>query len=229
MLYIEKSEKSFGPLEILYKYASSTGMTCSCPLLYDIETTGFSSKTGFVYLAGLLAPENGGTVLYQYFAEGEEDEPQLLSAVAEHIKKADLTVQYNGNTFDEPFLKARYEKYGLAVPFRGQPSLDIYRILKSLSGFLAYQGLKQPEAEQFFGLPGRFYPPGGDCTKLYRAFQKGRTPETRAVLLGHNREDLLGLKELCAALAYPLLLSGDWDINDAVVSENRLNISLGLA
>ena len=49
-------------------------------VIFDIETTGFSPKSAFIYLVGALTLKNGSWQLTQWLAESPKDEPEILSA-----------------------------------------------------------------------------------------------------------------------------------------------------
>ena len=48
------------------------------PLFYDIETTGLSRNSTFLYLIGAVAYEENNWQMYQWMIENEEEEPELL-------------------------------------------------------------------------------------------------------------------------------------------------------
>ena len=48
------------------------------PLFYDIETTGLSRNSTFLYLIGAVAYEGNNWQMYQWMIENEEEEPELL-------------------------------------------------------------------------------------------------------------------------------------------------------
>ena len=68
--------------------------------------------------------------------ENEEEEPELLKTFSEFLQDFSCTIQYNGDSFDQPYLDARYQIHGLSSPFAKLPSLDLYRELKPLKGLL---------------------------------------------------------------------------------------------
>ena len=45
------------------------------PLFYDIETTGLSRNSTFLYLIGAVAYEGNNWQMYQWMIENEEEEP----------------------------------------------------------------------------------------------------------------------------------------------------------
>ena len=77
----------------------------------------------------------------------------IIGVFSEFIKNFSCTIQYNGDSFDQPYLQARYKFYELPDPFEGISSFDLYKVLRPLKGFLKLPGLKQEQMEAF---PGRF-------------------------------------------------------------------------
>lgn len=55
-------------------------------VFFDIETTGLSHKTAFLYLIGAAFMESGRFVLCQYLAEDLSEEEAVLKAFSERIK-----------------------------------------------------------------------------------------------------------------------------------------------
>ena len=74
------------------------------PLFYDIETTGLSRNSTFLYLIGAVAYEGNNWQMYQWMIENEEEEPELLKAFAVFLQDFSCTIQYNGDSFDQPYL-----------------------------------------------------------------------------------------------------------------------------
>ena len=131
------------------------------PLFYDIETTGLSRNSTFLYLIGAVAYEENNWQMYQWMIENEEEEPELLKTFSEFLQDFSCTIQYNGDSFDQPYLDARYQIHGLSSPFAKLPSLDLYRELKPLKGLLKLSLINQPSMEAFLGITERNYCYGG--------------------------------------------------------------------
>lgn len=127
------------------------------PLFYDIETTGLSRNSTFLYLIGAVAYEENNWQMYQWMIENEEEEPELLKTFSEFLQNFSCTIQYNGDSFDQPYLDARYQIHGLPSPFAKLPSLDLYRELKPLKGLLKLSRMNQPSMESFLGITERNY------------------------------------------------------------------------
>ena len=48
------------------------------PVFYDIETTGLSRYSTFLYLIGAVMQENNKWFLHQWMAEKEDEKPEIL-------------------------------------------------------------------------------------------------------------------------------------------------------
>lgn len=196
------------------------------PIFYDIETTGLSRNSTFLYLIGAVAYEEKNWQMYQWMAENEKEEPELLKIFSEFLQNFSCTIQYNGNSFDQPYLEARYHTYELPSPFENLPSLDLYRELRPLKGLLGFSRMNQPAMEAFLGIAERAYCDGGACIRLYKQFATKKKPEAREIVMGHNREDLLGLGKIFSMLSYLALFEENYEALDCEIQDDRLAISM---
>ena len=102
------------------------------PVFYDIETTGLSRNSTYLYLIGAVGIEDETWYFYQWMAENASEEETILRIFSQFLQQYNLMISYNGERFDQPYLEARYEKYGIPSPFTGKQSLNLYLILKPL-------------------------------------------------------------------------------------------------
>ena len=86
--------QGFPALETV-KYLSNTKNELSeyNPIFYDIETTGLSRYTAFVYLIGAVRFEENQWMLYQWMGEDENEEALVLQEFASFLTNADCTIQ----------------------------------------------------------------------------------------------------------------------------------------
>lgn len=175
--------RGFPALETV-KYLSNTKNKLSeyNPIFYDIETTGLSRYTAFVYLIGAVRFEENQWMLYQWMGEDENEEALVLQEFASFLTNADCTIQYNGNRFDQPFLEERYRKHKMDTPFKEILSLDLYQLLKPCQSLFKLSKMKQPDLENFVGIHNRKYCDGGQCIRLYRTFMKKKDPEAANIV-----------------------------------------------
>lgn len=198
------------------------------PLFYDIETTGLSRNSTFLYLIGAVVFEENNWQLYQWMCENEQEEALLLETFSTFAQDYSCTIQYNGNHFDQPYLEARCRRHSLPLPFEGIPSLDLYQVLKPLKALLKLPKMRQPDLEGFLGTREREYCDGRECIKLYRSFLKKKDAGAKETVLGHNEEDLIGLGRICTVLSYLSLYEGTYEVTEARYDGEKLLLSLSL-
>ena len=200
----------------------------SVPVFYDIETTGLSRNSTFLYLIGAVAFEDETWQMYQWLGENSDDEPELLRTFSDFLKSFSCTIQYNGDSFDQPYLEARYQVHGLSSPFENLPALDIYKQLKPLKGLLKLSRMNQPSMEAFLGIDNRTYCDGGACIRLYKQFASGKKRESGDIVLGHNQEDLIGLGRIFSILFYLALFHEEYEPVNCEIQDNNLVFTLAL-
>ena len=196
------------------------------PLFYDIETTGLSRNSTFLYLVGAVTYEENNWQMYLWMIENEDEEYELLKTFSKFLEKFSCTIQYNGDSFDQPYLEARYQIHGLPSPFKSLPSMDLYRQLKPLKGLLKLSRMNQPSIEAFLGITDRIYCDGGACIRLYKQFASGKKPEAGEVVMGHNQEDLLGLGKIFSMLSYLALFEEDYEALDCEIQDEQLTFTI---
>lgn len=198
------------------------------PIFYDIETTGLSRYTAFVYLIGAARFEENAWYLYQWMCADGNEEPLILQEFYDFLKKADCTIQYNGNRFDQPFLEERYRKHKMDSPFEKIPSIDVYQLLKPCQSLFKLTRMKQPDLENFAGIHNRKYCDGGQCIRLYKNFVKKKDTESAEIVMGHNEEDLIGLGTIFSLLAFKKLYDGEYHPKQCMILEQELKIVIEL-
>ena len=198
------------------------------PVFYDIETTGLSRKSTFLYLIGAVGIEDETWYFYQWMAENVTEEETILRIFSQFLEQYDLLISYNGERFDQPYLEARYEKYGLHSPFEGKFSLDLYLTLKPLKTLLKLTAMKQPCLEEFLGIKDRIYDNGKECIQLYKDFLKKRNAVMADEILGHNLEDVLGLGRIFEMLNYLCIYDSEYEVTYAEYDGENLILELKL-
>lgn len=198
------------------------------PVFYDIETTGLSRNSTFLYLIGAIACLDGSWQLFQWMAEDPKEEAAVLKAFSEFMKEFTCLISYNGEHFDSPYLEARCSLHEIPFPFEKKSSLDLYLHLKPLKKLLKLPAMKQPCLEEFLGIGNRIYCDGKDCIRLYKDFLKKRDPEDARTVIGHNLEDVLGLGKIFMMLGYLKLYEGDYEILSAEPDDGHLIFTLSL-
>ncbi len=224
------------------------------PIWFDIETTGLSSETSYLYMIGAAKIINDEYVLTQWISEKYTDEPELLGSFLEYIKNCDILIHFNGATFDIPYLAAKCSNYNLPDAIMHKSSLDIYREIKPLKSLLGMKALNQRYVECFCGLHREDKFSGSELIPLYNMFAArlryeqlhGSTdipnsikppsvtglpsitdiPSSRilSVLLQHNRDDVAGMLYLTRLLHIRHFLQGSFMLEQVNIKNDCLNV-----
>ncbi|MCI5595410.1 MAG: ribonuclease H-like domain-containing protein [Lachnospiraceae bacterium] len=143
------------------------------------------------------------------------EEKLLLNTLEDFLQnyeKLPTLIHYNGTTFDLPYLKAKYEQYGLTSSLSDCSSLDLYRYAKKYKNFLHPGGLKQKNMEEVFGL---FREDTLSGEELIQTYEKGIQQSNKRLLdlyLLHNKEDMEGMVFLQNLLQLDQVFDGDFTI-----------------
>ena len=71
--------QGFPDFETVKKLSNSVSFDCgNAPVFYDIETTGLSRYSTFLYLIGAVMQENNKWFLYQWMAEKRMRNPKFF-------------------------------------------------------------------------------------------------------------------------------------------------------
>lgn len=181
-------------------------------LLFDIETTGFSSKSSTIYLIGAAWFEDQTIVSVQFFAETPDEEPALLLKFQKLAREFDTFLSYNGTGFDLPFLTGRAEKLKLDISecICSKQQIDLYKDVLSYKHVFHLENYKQKTVEHFFGIHREDGYTGGELIPVYQEYQKSKEKNLLYRLLQHNGEDILGLASLLAFYSIDAVLKGDF-------------------
>src|SRR5690554_2112792 len=115
------------PLDISLTYPLDKEYDTDKIVFFDIETTGFTAESTYLYLIGCIYLKDSSLHMIQWFAEDIREEGQLISNFFEFIKNYKLLVHYNGSGFDIPYLTKKCELLNLDYSFKDIFSLDIYK------------------------------------------------------------------------------------------------------
>lgn len=187
---------------------------------FDIETTGFSAKTAFVYLIG-MAVRKGDTIhVYQFFAQNQTNEAELINCFYQKLCEFSTIITFNGKGFDIPFLKAREQFHGCSNNWEQFESWDLYKATGKLKNILKLSNRKQKTIEQFLGIEREDLYSGGDLIPVYFSYEKNQNADLEKLLLLHNYEDVLGMTKLLSLLSYLEFLETPIHISDICVQKN---------
>ncbi len=195
--------------EITTPLKSEIGLLCSAMacnpediVFIDIETTGLSPKTSDIYLIGFAYCKDDVWQLGQFFAESPDEEAAILSAFSDFLLPYKKILHYNGDRFDIPFLKAKYEKHLLSDPFEGRDSVDLYRLIRPYKNILGLADGKQKSVEKFLGIDREDEYDGGKLIPIYHEYTIDRDEGKKRLLLLHNSDDVKGMTKLLPIMYY---------------------------
>lgn len=176
-------------------------------LLFDIETTGLSADTSYLYLIGAICLENGVPTLLQWFCDEYSEEKEVLSSFRDYIRSFPRLVHFNGTGFDIPYINKKFKRHCLSYVIDSEKTLDIYKLLLPFRKHTTFPDFKQKTLEQYTGFQREDTFSGADLTEVYAAYAgkyrlatlTGKTEEAdalRYIMLLHNHDDLVGLFHL---------------------------------
>lgn len=132
-------------------------------LFLDIETTGIRRAQSRVFLIGCAASRPDGWQLTQWFDDTGLEERAVLTSFLVFAESFKVIINYNGNRFDLPFLRARIEECGLtsqAGHFLSMESMDLYGFISPYRHLLGLPDYRQQTLEAALS-PGRAGSEGG--------------------------------------------------------------------
>jgi Predicted exonuclease len=190
------------PLDIVPSYPLHNITDINQVLFIDIETTGFSPKTSYLYLIGGLYYKNSTWHLVQWFANTPKDEKELLISFADFCKSFQTLIHFNGNGFDLPYLAHKFTRYKRSNPLIDLKQIDLYKMIRPYKSILRLPNLKQKTLETFLQIHREDPFTGGDLIPIYKEYCSNPDSRLEKVLLLHNHEDMLGMIKLLSLLFY---------------------------
>ncbi len=191
------------------------------PLFFDIETTGLKAERSSLYLIGCCFPDGESGRFIQWFAQKPREEEALLRSFAELARGFDQLVQFNGNTFDVPYLRRKAARFRIPDDFLDRPGLDLCRSVRPCRAFLGLPNARLKTVEAFLGCSREDRYSGGDLIRLYYEYVRRPGEDLEQILRLHNEEDILGLPQLLPILSYADFLSGDFTAEEILSREER--------
>lgn len=171
-------------------------------LFLDIETTGFTAKSSFLYIIGCAYFEGGSLHTIQWMAESYEQERELLDAFFQFASRFRCLVHFNGNNFDIPYLQQKCIRYALPYSFDDFEGIDLYKRISPYKFFVKLPNCKQKTIEQYLGYEREDAYTGSELVGVYQDYVQNPTELAKDSLLLHNQEDLLGMFRILPILAY---------------------------
>ena len=171
-------------------------------LFMDIETTGFTARSSYLYLIGCAYPLAGKWHTIQWMAESYDQEIEILKAFFEFSRHFRYLVHFNGNNFDMPFIIQKCQQYSLPYNFDNFQGIDLYKRIAPYKFFLKLPNCKQKTLEQFLGIDRKDVFSGGELIGIYHDYINHPSEFSENALFLHNADDLKGMLEILPMLSY---------------------------
>lgn len=171
-------------------------------LFLDIETTGFTAKSSYLYLIGCAYYREGNWHTIQWMAENYQQEAELLKSFFRFAQNYSFLVHFNGNNFDLPFMMQKCTQHSLPFSFQDFEGIDLYRRVAPYKFFLKLPNCKQKTLEQYLGIHRKDVFSGAELIGIYHDYIKTPSEFSENALLLHNADDLKGMLEVLPVLSY---------------------------
>ncbi len=186
-------------------------------LMFDLETTGLSPRSAFIYIIGVNFFRDGAWHILQFFNDDGCSEPEMIAAFMDLLKGKKALFHFNGDTFDIPFVRGRLQKIrttGRDIPDRMyEPlSVDLLKEIRPFKYALGLPNVRQKTVEQYLGLMREDQYNGGQLIDVYLSYLSSGSLRNRELVLLHNRDDMEGMFHLARLHALTELCSGRFTI-----------------
>ena len=171
-------------------------------LFIDIETTGFTAKSSYLYLIGTAFHDSGRWHIRQCFAQSYDDEKALLNDFFSFAADYTHLIHFNGNNFDLPYLLQKCEMHKLSYNFDSYEGIDIYKRISPYKFFLHTPNCKQKTLEDLLDINREDTYNGGELIGLYHEYVKQPNEDAYNLLLLHNSDDMKGMLQILPLLAF---------------------------
>jgi len=168
--------------------------------LFDIETTGLSREKSHIILIGILYIENNSIIIEQFFCKNRSEEKEMLISFIEKIEQLPLLINYNGNTFDIPFLNKRFKINNINHQIGTHKSIDLLKVIRKNQKKLGMKNCKLKTLEEFLGIYRNDTISGKDSVELYNVFEESQNKNIKDIILLHNHDDLYYLAKALKVL-----------------------------
>jgi len=167
---------------------------------FDIETTGLSPKTSYIFLIGLLFFKEDKLILRQYFADKKEDEANILNNFIEDISHYQNLYNFNGTSFDIPFIIKRLNVNSISFDFSKHIIIDIYKTLLANKQMVYFESYKLKNIEKYLNIIRKDDLSGSQIVTEYKNFIEFKNVFTKQKILLHNEEDVINLYRILPIL-----------------------------
>ena len=197
-------------------------------IYFDLETTGLDADRSDLYIIGLSYINESMIHTVLLFNDDGNSEAEMLSSFNSYLEGKKYLVSYNGDTFDIPYLSAKYHSNQIDVAiFDSLNSIDIYRHIRPYKKYLHTDSMKQKDIEQLMGIHRASFISGGELISKYRQYLISGDKKLLDMLIAHNYDDLKGLTGITDVLAVYELFHGGYTITSSHMDETCLTLTLG--
>ncbi|MFH0793194.1 MAG: ribonuclease H-like domain-containing protein [bacterium] len=177
------------------------GLSLSELAFVDTETTGLAGGTGtYAFLIGVGYFRKGGFTVEQYFMEDYCNEPALIEALRQRMKKFEGLVTYNGKAFDVPLLRSRFI-FNRTPSVWELPHFDLLgpcrRIFRRRLGQCNLGSVES----SVLGVRRESDVDGAVIPSIYFDYIRGLRRERMIPVLDHNVQDILSIGSLLCYLS----------------------------
>lgn len=204
-------------------------------LLFDIETTGFSSEKTILYMIGLCFFQDGQWYYRILFNDNGRSEYQLLVSFLSLLQHYSVLIHYNGDGFDLPYLIEKCGQYqSLGLPLEGTErlttisSVDLYKCIRRYKSGLGLPNLKLTTIEAAMQLQRTDTYHGGELISVYHDFLKMPDSFREQLLFQHNYEDITAMIPLLQLLHFHGIREQAWDLLKINITEAQIQLLLHL-
>ena len=134
-------------------------------------------------------------MLIQLFNDDYQSEKELLIKFKEIYfqHNPDFYVSFNGQSFDIPFINARFSHYHIKHQMIKSANIDLLRVAKKNHDLLNIKDFKLKTIEQYVGINRTDTISGKDSILLYQAYIESKSALIKDSILLHNYDDILNM------------------------------------
>jgi len=172
-------------------------------LFLDTETTGLSGGAGtYIFMAGLARFTAAGDQLAvrQYLLPDPSAERAFLQQIEAELAAGDVIVCFNGKSYDLPLLQTRFLLNGFPPRFASVPVIDLLHPARTLWKARLQCCDLQTLEQQVLGYLRPDDLPGALAPERYFRYLRRRDPQLLEDVFRHNRDDMLAMAALAAAM-----------------------------
>ena len=175
----------------------------------DLETTGLSGGTGTLpFLIGVGGwGDDGRFFTEQLLLRSPAEEPRALARLGTLLADASAVCSFNGKSFDLPMLRTRHvmTRRRLAPALTdAAPQVDLLHPARRMYKRWVPSCRLAALEVSILGRPRSDDTPGWMAPAIYGAYLRSGDASELAGIVAHNRDDLLGMVGLLAALTRAL-------------------------